>query len=103
MTEKDVKNLGVSSRKGHRKVITVIPKENNIIEDDYQILITRFATFFKSKSKVIKRIGCESTVLLMTVKYIDQCNLEFNDTILKLISDSFDEFYITCYEVETFK
>ena len=44
VTEKDVKNLGVSSKR-YRKVITVIPKENNIIEDDYQILITRLNIF----------------------------------------------------------
>jgi hypothetical protein len=84
----------------YKKAVTIIPEQNNIFEEDYQKLIIRFIELIQPHIRKIKHLGCKLIVLLMTVKYYDQCNFEFTDSILKEISKTFDEFYITCYEEE---
>ena len=86
--------------KTYTKVISIVPEENNIFSDDYNILIKNFSDFFNDKVEIIKKFGCDKIVLLVVVNYENQCNLSFDNDTIKSISSSFDDFDISCYEVE---
>ena len=91
------KNLPIRT---YTKVVSIIPEENNIYGDDYNILLKNFSDLFEDKVEIIKKYGCESIVLLLSVKYVDQCNLSIDKSTVESIGKYFDEFNITCYEVE---
>lgn len=93
------KNLSIRT---YTKVVSIVPEENNIFSDDYNILLKNFSDLFKDKVEIIKKHGCESIVLLLIVKYVEQCNLSIDKSTVESISKYFDEFNITCYEVEEF-
>lgn len=93
------KNLSIRT---YTKVVSIVPEENNIFSDDYNILLKNFSDLFKDKVEIIKKYGCESIVLLLIVKYVDQCNLSIDKSTVESISKYFDEFNITCYEVKEF-
>jgi hypothetical protein len=88
--------------KTFKKVATLIPEENNICEEDEYTAIRKFSAFLRNKVKIFKKYGCEKIILLLTIQYIDQCNLEFSSSELRTIEKTFDDLYITCYEVEEF-
>ena len=97
--EKEIIKKNIPIR-AFKKVVSIIPEENGIIEDDYPILITTFSKFINEKLKTIKQRNWEKIVLLITIKYKDQCNLQFENRMLKLLSKTFDQVYITCYDIE---
>ena len=88
--------------KTYQKVATIIPEENNVIGDDYNLLIKNFSDFIKNKVPIIKKYGCDTIALLADVKYVDQCNMSLDCKVIESVSASFDSFDITCYEVENF-
>lgn len=84
--------------KQFRRILTVLPQENGIFENDDQKLINKFSILIKDKVDAIKSTGCEQIVLVMGVFYKDQCNFSLRSEVLKNISEGFDDFYISCYE-----
>jgi hypothetical protein len=53
-----------------KKVVTIIPEENNIYDEDEYVIIKKFFDFLKNKIKVFKQFGCEKVVLLLSIQYI---------------------------------
>lgn len=98
--EKDLKK--VLPIRQFKKVVTIIPEDNNIYSDDYQKLIFKFSKFIKGVKLKTKQVNYENTVLLINTMFVDQCNFAFTNKTLKEISETFDDFYITCYEVDKF-
>lgn len=84
-----------------KKVVTITPEDNNITDDDYQMLVSKFTKFIKGVKLKTKKINYENTVLLIDVMFVDQCNLAFTPKVLSEITKTFDELYISCYEVES--
>ena len=83
-----------------KKVVTVTPEDNNITDEDYLLLISRFTKFIKGVKLKTKKVNYENTVLLINTMFVDQCNLAFPQTILSEISETFDDLHISCYEDE---
>jgi hypothetical protein len=97
VTRRKLKKIPI---KRYDQVVTILPKENNIYGDDYTLLIKNFSEFLINKVEVIKKCGCEAIVLALDVKYEEQCNLCLDKALVKLISECFDSFWITCYNEE---
>ncbi len=81
----------------YSKVISIIPNENGIYEDDYSELLKKFTALIDKQKDSILSCGCEKVILYLEVKYEEQCNFEFNSKILGYISNVFDDLYISCY------
>ena len=88
--------------KTYTKVVKILPLENDVRgEDDYE-LIKNFSAFMEEKVPIIKKYGCDNITLLAVVKFVDQCNMAFDQSTIKAISSSFDHFHMSCYEVDEF-
>ena len=88
--------------KTYQKVVSIIPEEDNIYSDNYNILIKNFSDLFKDKVEIIKASVCENITLLAEVKYVDHCNMSLDRKVIESVDVSFYSFDITCYEVEKF-
>jgi len=85
------------------KVISIIPNENGIYEDDYLDLLRKFAKLIDKHRDLILTCGCEKITLYLVIKYTEQCNFEFDNKVLGYISNIFDDLHITCYNTELYK
>lgn len=95
--EKELKK--VLPFKQFKKVVTIIPEDNKITDDDYLMLISKFTKFIKEVKLKTKEVNYNNTVLLIDVMYEDQCNLALPKTILDDISKTFDNLHISCDEI----
>lgn len=95
------KNDNLQIRK-YGKVVSIIPSENGIFEDDYSDLLKNFTKLIEKQKDSILACGCEKIILYLEIKYTDQCNFEFDSKILESISNNFDDLHITCYDTESY-